>query len=347
MKKKMLAALLALAGVANSQPAAQARVLTVDNNPGAVAMFNDFWSAYIAAEPGDALLLAGSPESYVLAGPITKRIHLVGPGYFLAENQIPGVNTWSAKLVGPVVLSYKVMFISDPAAETSAAGSTLTGVEFSGYFDTGVQVTLDRCLGGGISDQVFYGGATQFGRLTVRRCYGGFVNLDAAGSIAVNSIFTSGYFGPGASAANCVFTSGVGGQQGSSIASSIFAFSTPPTAASFAESFQGSASYCMAIGGSFLREESGNINGVETWGDVFAGPLPTEGGRQFDRGYRLKPGSPAIGAGFNGVDMGAFGGTTPYILSGMPSRPRITRLIVPPIANSATGLRFEVSGQSY
>lgn len=38
-----------------------------------------------------------------------------------------------------------------------------------------------------------------------------------------------------------------------------------------------------------------------------------------DGRFQLRTGSPAIGAGVGGVDCGAFGGGTPYVLSGMPS----------------------------
>jgi hypothetical protein len=42
-----------------------------------------------------------------------------------------------------------------------------------------------------------------------------------------------------------------------------------------------------------------------------------------DGQYQLKEGSPAIGAGYAGVDCGAFGGDTPYVLSGIPPIPAI------------------------
>jgi hypothetical protein len=45
--------------------------------------------------------------------------------------------------------------------------------------------------------------------------------------------------------------------------------------------------------------------------------------------YQLTTGSPAIGAGFGGVNMGAFGGATPYVLSGIPSIPTIQVLSAP------------------
>jgi hypothetical protein len=42
-----------------------------------------------------------------------------------------------------------------------------------------------------------------------------------------------------------------------------------------------------------------------------------------DGQYRLKSGSPAIGAGVGGVDCGSFGGNYPYVLSGMVSGPSV------------------------
>ena len=45
-----------------------------------------------------------------------------------------------------------------------------------------------------------------------------------------------------------------------------------------------------------------------------------------DNGLILAPGSPAIGAGFEGVDCGIFGGDRPYMLSGMPPIPSFLNL---------------------
>jgi hypothetical protein len=42
-----------------------------------------------------------------------------------------------------------------------------------------------------------------------------------------------------------------------------------------------------------------------------------------DAQYKLKAGSPAIGAGYGGVDCGMFGGAYPYVLSGLPTVPAI------------------------
>ena len=46
--------------------------------------------------------------------------------------------------------------------------------------------------------------------------------------------------------------------------------------------------------------------------------------------YFLKPGSPALGTGQNGYDIGFTGGPNPYKLSGIPDVPSIYQLTVPP-----------------
>ena len=48
-----------------------------------------------------------------------------------------------------------------------------------------------------------------------------------------------------------------------------------------------------------------------------------------DKDFMLKIGSPAIGSGYGGIDMGAFGGSTPFKLALQPGIPAITNLSSP------------------
>jgi hypothetical protein len=74
-------------------------------------------------------------------------------------------------------------------------------------------------------------------------------------------------------------------------------------------------------------------------------------GYSSDGRYKLKAGSPAIGAGvLNGgpVDCGAYGGPAPYILSGMPSIPSIYTFTAPVQVNSGTtSINITVSSISH
>jgi hypothetical protein len=52
-----------------------------------------------------------------------------------------------------------------------------------------------------------------------------------------------------------------------------------------------------------------------------------------DKDFQLKTGSPAIASGYGSIDMGAFGGSTPYKLAMQPAIPAITNMSTP----SSTG----------
>jgi hypothetical protein len=68
--------------------------------------------------------------------------------------------------------------------------------------------------------------------------------------------------------------------------------------------------------GTQFGTDNGNQSNVNM-ANVFIGTGSTDGQ------WQLKEGSPAIGAGLGGIDCGMFGGTDPYILSGIPAIPAI------------------------
>ncbi|MEZ5083070.1 MAG: hypothetical protein R2750_06440 [Bacteroidales bacterium] len=66
----------------------------------------------------------------------------------------------------------------------------------------------------------------------------------------------------------------------------------------------------------------GNQNGSQEnvlTTDLYVGAT----GNSTDGQWQLKVGSPAIGTGEDGADIGIFGGESPYVLSGLPAIPAI------------------------
>jgi hypothetical protein len=323
----LILAVLAVTGMAS------AKVITVDNKPGSVAMFTSAQAAVDAAVPGDTILLAGSPASYGLIR-LSKSLDLAGPGWGLEENKIPGLNKNAASCTISVGRD----------VNGSSSGSTFTGltVENWDYWDPNAAVdghTLDRCI-------FLYNGIRFYGKVTITRCVlaiGG--DLIRPGSKISNSIIHSSCkLGLGVTADHCVFSNAnaVYGNELSSVSNSLF-FGRP-TRETFRSNFQGSVTYCMATaeldGPTFLPEGGGNINGVPVeLACVWTGST--------DGKWQLRTNSTAKGKGFNGVDIGAFGGALPYVLSGVPSTPRVTRLVVPSTVTSTSGLRFEVDAQAF
>jgi hypothetical protein len=323
----LILAVLAVTGMAS------AKVITVDNKPGSVAMFTSAQAAVDAAVPGDTILLAGSPASYGLIR-LSKSLDLAGPGWGLEENKIPGLNKNAASCTISVGRD----------VNGSSSGSTFTGlaVESWSYWDSSAAVdghTLDRCrVDGGFN--------AFWGKVTITRCvFAAGFDLTRSGSKISNSIILSSCkLGLGVTADHCVFSNPnvVFGNELSSVSNSLF-FGRP-TQETFRSNFRGSVTYCMATaeldGPTFLPEGGGNINGVPVeLACVWTGST--------DGKWQLRTNSTAKGKGFNGVDIGAFGGALPYVLSGVPSTPRVTRFVVPSTVTSTSGLRFEVDAQAF
>lgn len=62
--------------------------------------------------------------------------------------------------------------------------------------------------------------------------------------------------------------------------------------------------------------------------------------------FHLLTGSPAIGAGENGADMGAYGGDTPFIDGGIPGLPSIYELNSSFVGSQQSGLDVEIKARS-
>jgi len=89
--------------------------------------------------------------------------------------------------------------------------------------------------------------------------------------------------------------------------------------------------------GEELGDEDGNVPNVNM-NEVYVGAE----GNSPDGRWQLAEESPALGAGFNETDCGAFGGLNPYILSGIPPIPTITFFSAPGSASGAQGLPIRV-----
>jgi len=58
--------------------------------------------------------------------------------------------------------------------------------------------------------------------------------------------------------------------------------------------------------------------------------------------YQLKENSPAIGAGTNGSDIGIYGGSTPFVLGGYPSIPKIVNIEADHLGTKSHGLDVKI-----
>lgn len=325
------------------------KIWIVDSNIGSTAKdFTNLQSAHDGALAGDTLYLIGSPNNYITSRVyITKRLVILGPGYFLNENPDTQVTTLSAYLFFGGTCTEVIDFAS------GSEGSIVMGLTIAGRIKVSVNnIMIKRNLftdgQPGCNDpritisgsnvfivQNYVWGAGQgtgilvnsgFTNITINNnflfnycygCGGGIVSLNAAGSSleVSNNIFTGGISVSNSLVQNNIFlTNNNFTTTGSIVRNNLHVFNSLPAG-------------------------NNNTNGVSTT-SIFEGPGSTDGQ------WKLKTGSLAIGVGFNGVDCGMFGGPEPYVLSGIPPIPTIYSLTAPAVGEKNTGLPIQIKVKS-
>ena len=293
--------------------------------------FTDAKSAHDAASAGDTLLLF--PGNYSIS-PATKKLVYLGYGYYTSGTD---GNLNLQMLTGTCSLSL------DLYAE--ASGSTFEGIDnlvaYPSYNQNVNDITIRRCKG---SVGVFGGEGTTCNNWKVLQCFemaivrqnlgGNTTNLRVENS-HISTMYFDGSILHTGQFKNCVFAVGSNLYNNAiNFQNCIFQYSSQITGNSNSL-FQ----YCLfsdadpGLSGSNNKfdipfSDNAGVNNIFT-GYPFEVPGETADGK-----YKLKPGSPAIGAGMGGVDMGMFGGANPYKLSGIPSIPAFYKLTAP--SNNAT-----------
>jgi hypothetical protein len=327
---------------------ATAKIWIVDSNPGSTAKdFVTLNAAYTGAAAGDTLYLIGSPNNYLTAKLLlSKRLTIIGPGYFLNENP----DTQS------VPVSALLSFISGCTESLEYAsgseGSILMGVTVSGLVVINTNnIAIRRCfinhvIGGCFNENIIVNGSNcliqqnyisgSFSRgvkvnpgmanVTISNNYIAFhcANCDASipallATGATTVISNNVLFGA-LIASNAV------------VENNIFPFSS---------NFNANTSTVRnnIHPNNGLPAGNGNQNNVPS-ASVFEQTGSTDGY------WKLKAGSPGLGTGFGGADCGMFGGPEPYVLSGIPPIPTIYSLIAPSVGEKNTGLPIQIKIKS-
>ncbi|MCB1121839.1 MAG: hypothetical protein KJT03_09845, partial [Verrucomicrobiae bacterium] len=215
-----------------------------------------------------------------------------------------------------------------------SSGSSVTGTQ--GYLESqaGITLTVDKCFNEG-NNWDFYGPTT------ITRTYSrNWIYLrDSASSISNSITLHLGLLATGITAMNCAIRQSIGGSvSGTNFTNCIFLNQGENSWWTSAPTFD----YCINIGGSYLPNNGTNVNGA-----LLNTVLLAVGSDGNDQYFQLSEGSIAIGSGLNGADIGPFGGNNPYMLSGMPGIPRMTRFSLPPTATGLTAVTVEVEAEAH
>lgn len=303
MKTKITLIVMAILMIAQMTSATVWRVNATPNSD------PDFTSIQIAHDDasvvnGDTLYLEGSTFG-VGALSISKQLTIIGNGYFLGENPETQYN------ISPSIISTVYCYVG-------SEGSKFTGCTFTSpvYLYTN-NITFERNYFVYGNNQI-YTQASCSDILILSNYFDSHPSWTSIsfGQTHSNILIANNYFKGYVSV-----SANFGGIFANNIFNNVITINNSTLVNNIAHSTVNMTNclYTYNIGTSTqFGNQNGNQENVLTT-DLYLGAT----GNSTDGQYQLKVGSPAIGAGEAGADIGIFGGESPYVLSGLPPIPAI------------------------
>jgi hypothetical protein len=309
----------------------------VNNNPAIDADFATFQEAVAGASEGDTLYVEGSQFSYGDQY-LTKRLVVIGPGYFLTENDSTQVSNLEAKF-------------EEFAIDTLASGSKIYGLWFwdGDVVINGSDVVFARNKIPYYHDHIMLAQNNSVINCVITQNYCSAIASSTTYFNPVNVLISNNYIDSWISFhgnSSCVIFNNLIGIKCvvyNSIIKNNIHYGSSSSGDGFNENTNNVFEYNMTTKSTIIPGV-GNVSDIVPE-DIF---VDYDGSLDYstDGKWQLKEGSAAIGAGENGVDCGMFGGTSPYVLSGMPAVPHIYEAIVPTSGSAASGLPVTIKVKS-
>jgi hypothetical protein len=329
-------------------------VKRVDGNVANGAPYTTIQAAVDAAVAGDTIQIVGAASAYAGAT-VTKQLVFIGPGYFLGENLQTQMNKSTARLSSALSL------------KTGSSGTIVMGL----YFDlTGACLDMDGGLINIVIKRNYFRGINAI-RFNITSAV--MNNITVQQNYFLDSPWTYSY----SNTNNNIFllNNYIGGPiQGLNSSSLTIKHNVINTTQSFA--FNGTYPISNSIiQNNIIRITGGtpvaNVNGTNTFTNNLSNTsvfgtansnqasvtmstvfeidpsIVSPSPNTTDSRWLLKAGSPALGAGASSEDLGMFGGSDPYVLSGLPPVPAIWELTAPTTATQSGGLNVTIKAKSH
>lgn len=324
-------------------------------------LYTSAQAAHDAANDGDVLYVRGSATSYGTLI-ITKRISLIGPGYFLAQNPKTQVQ--------PSPTTFDHIKLDNGSNNSMLRGISVVRSGYGITLDSTNNILIEGCYVRchyNIYNAYTHGVvANHSSNINISNCY---ISVKNANSNYY--YFSAAVYGNNSTyiITNSIINNG-GGSTNGYTANKVAIYSSGAIVKNCvlinlhnSMTIRGNdciLENCVLVGMSNLQSGSNNVirNCIAT-----NNILPTSNinqnnvagssifvdydgtlGYSTDGKWQLKSGSSAISAGYNGEDIGAFGGATPYILSGVKG-PHIYSLVTAPSGSAASGLTVTVKAK--
>ena len=308
-----------------------ANIIRVNNTPGSNAPFSDLTTAHAIALHGDTIHIEGSNLPY---GDLTidKQLVIIGPGYFLQENQNTPVSQTA------VVRDFKLARTNPDDPFSGASGTQIWGLSFTQFASSDILVEVSNAIikkceisrtvavrledisGVHVIQNFFYGNGVSFFSLD-----SGFNNLNFSNNIvggnfsfpenSTGTIMHNLFLGNSWKVVN--FSGEIRSNILTTTSNSIREFELSTTGANM-------VSHNTAANGQFGNDNENNV-GPENLVFVIGDDNSTDGQYQLaETAVFVKNNA------HDGTDRGPFGGIRPYCLSGIGDIPSIISLRVPP-----------------
>ena len=324
-----------------------AKIWRVNNNPGINADFTTLQAAHNGAASGDTIYLESSPTSY---GALTsiKKLAIIGTGYFLDVN--PGLQAFAlpSKVDG--------LTLNAGSEGTSIEGLSLNGsaVSINGVNDIVIRRNYFGSFNGAIPDYIvgsvyINNGASN---IFITQNYVLAINNNAASTgilISNNFLSFNSYYGE-VTTAQCIQ---LNPNTVAIIKNNIF---RRGTVTAYNSNITNNIMYNGFLAGSGNLISNNIANGTQfgsTDGNNQNIDMATvfESTGSYDAYFKLKAGSPAIGAGYGStaqtpVDCGMFGGSGSYVLSGIPAIPSIYFFANQPVGSNSDPIDVQIKVRS-
>ena len=319
----------------------------LNNNPAVDADFTTFQAAHDAASAGDTIYIEGTGDQNHYGNiTISKKLIIIGPGFFLNENDSTYAN--------PIFARFLSIYIQPTAAGTEIYGLYINTADAN---TNQIRIRASDVI---VSRNFFHFHPYNTIRLdanvenvSITQNYAYQIET-ASNSIVANNILISNNFIQNVIDLNSLSNAIISNNVIRAYLTNVY-YSQIKNNIMY-ENHGGDflcvnntgnyvaynlAAGALVSGGTYGPGNVGNVN----MANVFVG-YPTQGVFSTDGKWQLKAGSPAIGAGEGGIDCGMFGGPLPYVLSGLPAIPRIYEALVPTAGSTVSGLPVIIKAKS-
>jgi len=310
------------------------QTITVSNNTAFDADYDNLKDAIDAANAGDIIMIQGSSGPYSIASSppdtIDKAVLIYGPGYFLGVNENSNQYNNTGAIFDDIVIMAEGVYVSGLdidfvdiyANNVVVQRNRINGIRLNSsnnvailqnYIEsyvTGVNASIGI---NGICDGLLIANNLFTTSASVANIYN-YSNSSGSGIVRYNT------FTRGAHMNNTVYEN------------NIFLTGVPSANVNLGNSFFNNI---FSISFTALTDINNNKEGVGT--DLFI-----ETTNSLDANYQVADGTAADNAAIDETDCGAFGGSEPYILSGIPAIPQIYFFSVPTATSQDLNVNVKV-----